>query len=180
VYITTAHADPAMRRREPIWSPKIETDKLTHRQTAAENNTSLTARAVQKVSKTNPRSVRCFSPESIPGVSIIEMLSRTGLGTLEHWNRLRNALPNLDSGRNCFLGSTTSALPGTTPSVSPCITAIKRSVVGSGPIRRPGKSYKTYVYITAMNTLINKLILQFMFPDSSLTNPKRPNLWCLA
>jgi len=93
---------------------------------------------------TNPRSVRCFSPDSIPGVSMMEILSRTGLGTLEHWNRLRKALPNFDSGRNCFFGSTTSALPGTTPSVSPYITAMKRSVVGSGPIRRPGKSYMVH------------------------------------
>ena len=42
----------------------------------------------------------------------------------EHWNRLRKALPNLESGLNCFLGSTTRALPGMMPSWSPCITAM--------------------------------------------------------
>lgn len=53
---------------------------------------------------------------------------------------LRNAFPNAFSFLKGFLGSTTKALPGTTPSVSPCITAMKESVVGSGPIRIPGKS----------------------------------------
>ncbi|TNN43166.1 hypothetical protein EYF80_046651 [Liparis tanakae] len=45
-----------------------------------------------------------------------------------------------DATERGFLGSTTKALPGMTPSVSPCITAMKESVVGSGPIRMPGKS----------------------------------------
>ena len=43
---------------------------------------------------------------------------------VEHWNLFRNEFPNLERGRNCFLGSTTSALPGTTPSFSACITAM--------------------------------------------------------
>ena len=60
----------------------------------------------------------------MPGVSTIEIPLSTWESVLEHWNRLRNAFPNLDRGRNCFLGSTTSALPGMTPSVSACITAI--------------------------------------------------------
>lgn len=50
------------------------------------------------------------------------------------------ALPYLLKGLNCLFGSTTSALPGTTPSLSSYITAMNRSVVGSGPIRIPGKS----------------------------------------
>ena len=87
-----------------------------------------------------PLSVRCFSPERIPGVSTMDIPLRTSELVCEHWKRLRNALPNLESGRNCFLGSTTKALPGTTPSASSCMTAINRSVVGSGPIRIPGKS----------------------------------------
>ena len=37
---------------------------------------------------------------------------------------LRKAFPNFDRGLNCFLGSTTRAFPGMTPSVSACITAI--------------------------------------------------------
>ena len=53
---------------------------------------------------------------------------------------LRNALPKALSFRNGFLGSTTRALPGISPSCSPCMTAMKESVVGSGPIRIPGKS----------------------------------------
>jgi hypothetical protein len=35
---------------------------------------------------------------------------------------------------------TASALPGVTFSSAPCITAMKRSVVGSGPMFWPGKS----------------------------------------
>ena len=60
---------------------------------------------------------------------------------LEHWNLedfklincfvilmkthlLRKAFPNLDRGLNCFLGSTTRAFPGITPSLSAFMTAI--------------------------------------------------------
>lgn len=53
---------------------------------------------------------------------------------------LRNALPKALSLRKGFFGSTTRAFPGITPSCSPCITAMNESVVGSGPIRIPGKS----------------------------------------
>lgn len=53
---------------------------------------------------------------------------------------LRKEFPNALSFLKGFLGSTTRALPGTTPSFSPYITAMKPSVVGSGPIRIPGKS----------------------------------------
>ena len=53
---------------------------------------------------------------------------------------LRKAFPNAFSFLKGFLGSTTKAFPGMTPSVSPCITAMKESVVGSGPILIPGKS----------------------------------------
>ena len=74
--------------------------------------------------KSYPRSVRCFSPLKIPGVSTMEMPFNTSDLVLEHWKRLRNALPNFDKGRNCFLGSTTKALPGITPSCSACMTAI--------------------------------------------------------
>lgn len=52
----------------------------------------------------------------------------------------RKAFPKALSLRKGFLGSTTKALPGTTPSFSPYITAMKPSVVGSGPILMPGKS----------------------------------------
>lgn len=52
----------------------------------------------------------------------------------------KKALPKALSFLNGFLGSTTNAFPGTIPSTSPCITAIKESVVGSGPILIPGKS----------------------------------------
>lgn len=53
---------------------------------------------------------------------------------------LRKEFPNALSFLKGFLGSTTRAFPGTMPSFSPYITAMKPSVVGSGPIRIPGKS----------------------------------------
>lgn len=52
----------------------------------------------------------------------------------------KKAFPNALSLRKGFLGSTTKAFPGTTPSFSLYITAMNPSVVGSGPIRIPGKS----------------------------------------
>lgn len=52
----------------------------------------------------------------------------------------KKAFPKRLSLRNGFLGSTTNAFPGVLPSASPCITAMKESVVGSGPILMPGKS----------------------------------------
>lgn len=52
----------------------------------------------------------------------------------------RKAFPKRLSFRNGFLGSTTKAFLGVLPSVSPYITAMKESVVGSGPILMPGKS----------------------------------------
>lgn len=68
------------------------------------------------------------------------ILSSTGQLVSEHWKRLRNALPNFDILRNWRFGSTTSAFPGITWSVSPFITAMNRSVVGSGPTLIPGNS----------------------------------------
>ena len=68
------------------------------------------------------------------------MLSSTGLGSSEQQNLFRNALPNELRVRNGLLGSTIKALPGMTCSLSPCITAMKLSVVGSGPMRMPGNS----------------------------------------
>ena len=88
-----------------------------------------------------PRSTRCFSPDKIPGVSIIVTHLSTGLLRVEPWNRFKKAPPNLDKGRNCLLLSTAKALPGITCSTSPYITALKLSVVGSGPIRNPGYSF---------------------------------------
>lgn len=52
----------------------------------------------------------------------------------------KKALPKAFSFLKGFLGSTTRAFPGMIPSTCPCITAMKESVVGSGPILMPGKS----------------------------------------
>lgn len=65
----------------------------------------------------------------------------------------KNAFPKRLSLRNGFLGSTTRAFPGVLPSVSPYMTAIKESVVGSGPIRIPGKSCSKR-YLMAMQNII--------------------------
>ena len=105
--------------------------------------------------KSYPRSTRCFSPDRMPGVSTMVTHFSTGLLSSEHWNLLRKAPPNLERGRNCLDLSTARALPGMTWNIqlspertgvwltcsfSPYMTAVKASVVGSGPILMPGKS----------------------------------------
>ena len=108
--------------------------------------------------KSYPRSTRCFSPDRMPGVSTMVTHFRTGLLSSEHWNLLRKAPPNFERGRNCLDLSTARAFPGMTCEIStispgphttdfsptcsfsPYITAVKASVVGSGPILMPGKS----------------------------------------
>lgn len=61
--------------------------------------------------KSYPLSILCFSPANMPGVSTSVTVSNTGDRVIEHWNLLRNALPNFDKGLNGVLGSTTKALP---------------------------------------------------------------------
>ena len=67
------------------------------------------------------------------------ILSRTGLGKNEASNRLKKAFPNDRKAPNCRVGSTAKAFPGVTCSLGPCMMAMKRSVVGSGPILYQGK-----------------------------------------
>lgn len=52
----------------------------------------------------------------------------------------RKVFPNGLSLRKGLLGSTIRAFPGMTPSTSPCMMAVKQSVVGSGPTLLPGMS----------------------------------------
>lgn len=52
----------------------------------------------------------------------------------------RKVFPKGLSLRKGLLGSTISAFPGMTFSTSPCMMAVKQSVVGSGPTRLPGIS----------------------------------------
>ena len=81
----------------------------------------------------------------IPGVSTMDIPFKTGEFVPEHWNLkvpyqspifnyanhlFKKAFPNLESGLNCFLGSTTNALPGITPSESACMTAMNLSIIG--------------------------------------------------
>lgn len=64
---------------------------------------------------------------------------------------LRKVFPNGLSLRNGLLGSTIRAFPGITPSTSPCMMAVKQSVVGSGPILLPGISCSSR-YLSATHT----------------------------
>lgn len=52
----------------------------------------------------------------------------------------RKPFPKGSRLRKGFFGSTVRALPGMISSTSPCMTAVKQSVVGSGPTLLPGKS----------------------------------------
>lgn len=53
---------------------------------------------------------------------------------------LRKVFPKGSRLRKGFLGSIVRAFPGIMLSTSPCMRAVKQSVVGSGPILLPGKS----------------------------------------
>lgn len=55
-------------------------------------------------------------------------------------NLFRKVFPKGLSLRKGLLGSTMRAFPGIIPSMSPCMMAVKQSVVGSGPTRLPGTS----------------------------------------
>ncbi len=85
-----------------------------------------------------PRCKRCFSPDNIPGVSMSVGLDHAGKN--EASNRLKKAFPNDWKAPNCRVGSTAKAFPGVACSLGPCMMAMKRSVVGSGPILIPGKA----------------------------------------
>lgn len=69
----------------------------------------------------------------------------------------KKALPKALSFLKGFLGSTTRAFPGIIPSTSPCITAMKESVVGSGPILMPGKSCSSR-YLAKVNTVLRDAV----------------------
>mmetsp|Transcript_16630 Transcript_16630/g.63000 ORF Transcript_16630/g.63000 Transcript_16630/m.63000 type:complete len:205 (+) Transcript_16630:1334-1948(+) len=90
--------------------------------------------------KSYMRPARCFSPESTPGVSTRVTRSRTGA---LHWaasSRLIKFVPKRCRLVNGMSRSTARALPGIVRSSSPLMMIVNRSVVGSGPMRMPGKS----------------------------------------
>lgn len=72
-----------------------------------------------------------------------------------HTHLFKKALPKALSFLKGFLGSTTRAFPGMIPSMSPCITAMKESVVGSGPILMPGKSCSSR-YLARRSTVLTQ------------------------
>mmetsp|Transcript_20214 Transcript_20214/g.60083 ORF Transcript_20214/g.60083 Transcript_20214/m.60083 type:complete len:236 (+) Transcript_20214:1034-1741(+) len=92
------------------------------------------------VVKSYERPIRCFSPERMPGVSMRVTCCSSGESSCAPWNLERKPLPNISRPRKGMLGDTASALPGVCLSSLPCITAMNRSVVGSGPMCCPGKS----------------------------------------
>lgn len=92
------------------------------------------------LTKSYARPSFCFSPDSTPGVSTKNTLSSVGDLHTDAWNLLRNSVPNLVSEVKGMDWSTASALPGMMRSSGPHMTELKRSVVGSGPMRAPGKS----------------------------------------
>ena len=66
------------------------------------------------------------------------ILLRTGLGKNEASNRPKKVFPNDCNAPNCRVELTAKAFPGVTCSLGPMM-AMKRSVVGSGPILYQGK-----------------------------------------
>lgn len=79
-------------------------------------------------------------PHTVPGVSTMVMFLSTGDGSWLASNLFKNATPNRSRPLYGRFGETVRAFPGTTRSSAPSMTATNRSVVGSGPIRCPGKS----------------------------------------
>mmetsp|Transcript_7669 Transcript_7669/g.17178 ORF Transcript_7669/g.17178 Transcript_7669/m.17178 type:complete len:222 (-) Transcript_7669:438-1103(-) len=74
---------------------------------------------------------------------MIVMLRRMGASTSAPSNLLRKLLPKEARPRKGLLVCITKACPGSSRAFclsGACIMAVKRSVVGSGPIRWPGKS----------------------------------------
>mmetsp|Transcript_24268 Transcript_24268/g.82966 ORF Transcript_24268/g.82966 Transcript_24268/m.82966 type:complete len:205 (-) Transcript_24268:76-690(-) len=71
--------------------------------------------------------------------------SKTGDGTSAPWNRFRNALPKPCKPVKGLSGREARAWPGMGLCSAPAKTAVKRSVVGSGPIDCPGKSLPSRV-----------------------------------
>mmetsp|Transcript_22610 Transcript_22610/g.44056 ORF Transcript_22610/g.44056 Transcript_22610/m.44056 type:complete len:222 (+) Transcript_22610:1127-1792(+) len=84
-----------------------------------------------------PRLTTCFAPASTPGVSIRLIFFNIGAFISTHSNLFRKSTPYFSNPENGLSLATTAALPGITLSCSECITAMKRSVVGSGPTRSP-------------------------------------------
>mmetsp|Transcript_7474 Transcript_7474/g.28091 ORF Transcript_7474/g.28091 Transcript_7474/m.28091 type:complete len:279 (+) Transcript_7474:302-1138(+) len=94
----------------------------------------------QTCSKLYPRLMRCFSPESTPGVSMIEISFNNGASHCEASNFDRNELPNAVSPVKGLSVCTARVCPGVVLFSGPCITTTNRSVVGSGPMCEPGYS----------------------------------------
>mmetsp|Transcript_7916 Transcript_7916/g.12972 ORF Transcript_7916/g.12972 Transcript_7916/m.12972 type:complete len:223 (-) Transcript_7916:121-789(-) len=91
--------------------------------------------------KSYPLAMRCFSPDKMPGESINVMCSNSGAFTSDTSKRFKNDIPNDSSALNGLSRCTAAALPGMTRSCCGLyMTATNLSVVGSGPMREPGKS----------------------------------------
>lgn len=72
---------------------------------------------------------------------------------------LRKVFPKGLSLRKGLLGSTIRAFPGITLSTSPCMMAVKQSVVGSGPTLLPGISCSSR-YLSRTQKFVSDFFLQ--------------------
>mmetsp|Transcript_40450 Transcript_40450/g.100031 ORF Transcript_40450/g.100031 Transcript_40450/m.100031 type:complete len:348 (-) Transcript_40450:161-1204(-) len=110
--------------------------------------------------KLYPRSMRCFSPLSTPGVST-SVISSSSLAL--HWdasNLDRNDEPNAVRPVKGLSLCTARVCPGVTRGSWPCMTTTKRSVVGSGPMLHPG-------YSVPSRCLMNVVLPVLYCPSSS-------------
>ena len=110
-----------------------------HRSSIARRITDLSANQAHTSLKSYPR-WPCFFPARIPGESHRVIFCNTFESSCEPSKWFRKPVPNFSSPRKGKSGLTHRALPGMTRSSGPPIHATNRSVVGSGPIRCPGKS----------------------------------------
>lgn len=65
---------------------------------------------------------------------------KIGAGTSAASNFVKKLFPNAATPRKGLSACIARAWPGTSRASGPCMTAMNRSVVGSGPTRWPGKS----------------------------------------
>mmetsp|Transcript_3533 Transcript_3533/g.12037 ORF Transcript_3533/g.12037 Transcript_3533/m.12037 type:complete len:206 (+) Transcript_3533:341-958(+) len=85
-----------------------------------------------------PRSIRCFSPDSTPGVSTMDTSSKIFASHCDASNLDRKLEPNAVSPVYGLSLCTASVCPGVVRFSCPCMTTTNRSVVGSGPMFDPG------------------------------------------
>lgn len=107
------------------------------------------AKKKQKNTSVISPSPLCLSPSMYLFGSLHTIITQHAVNEKPISHLLRKVFPKGLSLRKGLLGSTIRAFPGMTLSTSPCMMAVKQSVVGSGPTLLPGMSCSSrYLSIT--------------------------------